>query len=184
MPKPAAPCIAIFQLLNTGASPRSFDCECWGQIPTGGGGGGGVDSGESKPPNPKIVFLVGFRPLYLGNIGKSKNGQYSEHFLLKSRCLSMSPQNCEPEERFPHPAVGDAHDSISQTEGGAFFVLSPVITGLTWSDFFASRALRFCHASSAHSALAMIGDGGILSVSIPTDCISTPFFIPNRHLLD
>ena len=34
------------------------------------GEGGGTDSGESKPPNPKFVFLVGFRPFYLGNIRK------------------------------------------------------------------------------------------------------------------
>ena len=33
-------------------------------------GEGGTDSGESKPPNPKFVFLVGFRPFYLGNIRK------------------------------------------------------------------------------------------------------------------
>ena len=36
MSKTAAPCIVIFELLKTGASPRSFDCG--GQIPTGGGG--------------------------------------------------------------------------------------------------------------------------------------------------
>ena len=49
------------------------------QFSTGGGGrtepdwGGGTDSGESKTPTPKFRFLLGFRPLYFGNIGKSKN---------------------------------------------------------------------------------------------------------------
>ena len=33
---------------------------------------GGTDSGESKPPTPKFRFLLGFWPLYFGNIGKSK----------------------------------------------------------------------------------------------------------------
>ena len=30
--------------------------------------GGGTNSGETKPPPPKLRFLLGFRPLYLGNI--------------------------------------------------------------------------------------------------------------------
>ena len=43
---------------------------------------GGTVSGESKPPTPKFRFLLGFRPLYYGNIEKSKSfGNYSENFL-------------------------------------------------------------------------------------------------------
>ena len=43
---------------------------------------GGADSNESKPPTPKFRYLLGFRPLYFGNIGKSKNlDKYAESFL-------------------------------------------------------------------------------------------------------
>ena len=51
----------------------------------GGGGGilaGGTDSGELKPSTPKFRWLLGFRPLYLENIGKSKNfSRYFKNFL-------------------------------------------------------------------------------------------------------
>ena len=86
MSKTAAPCIVIFELLKTGASPRSFDCG--GQIPTGGGG---TDSGESKPPNPYSHFSSDFAHFILERLGNPKNGKYSENFLLKSRFLGMSP---------------------------------------------------------------------------------------------
>ena len=45
--------------------------------------GGGADSRKSKPPTHKFGLLPGFRPLYFGNIGKSKNSKYSEHFLKR-----------------------------------------------------------------------------------------------------
>ena len=42
---------------------------------------GGTVSGESKPPNPEVRFLLGFRPPYFGNMGKSKNfSKYSDFF--------------------------------------------------------------------------------------------------------
>ena len=54
----------------------------------GRGGGriltGETVSGESKPPTPKFRFLLGFRPLYFGNIENSKSfSNYSENFLKK-----------------------------------------------------------------------------------------------------
>ena len=56
------------------------------QVSTGGGGADrdwGTDSGESKAP--QITILLGFRPLYFGNIGKSENfDKYSDNFLWKS----------------------------------------------------------------------------------------------------
>ena len=55
------------------------------EFSTGGGGRiltGETVSGESKPPTPKFRFLLGFRPLYFGNIENSKSfSNYSENFL-------------------------------------------------------------------------------------------------------
>ena len=45
-----------------------------GWIPTGG-----TDSGESKPSAQKCQFLLGFRLLYFGNIGKSENSAKYRH---------------------------------------------------------------------------------------------------------
>ena len=40
---------------------------------------GGTDSGESKPSALKCQFLLGFRLLYFGNIGKSENSAKYRH---------------------------------------------------------------------------------------------------------
>ena len=55
--------------VSSGASPRSFDRGNGSRL---GRGMDSVNTGESKPPTPKIRFLFGFRPLYFGNIGKSE----------------------------------------------------------------------------------------------------------------
>ena len=49
---------------------------------TGGGDESwpGMDSGESKPPTPKFLFLLGFCPLYFGNIGKYKS--FSKYYKI------------------------------------------------------------------------------------------------------
>ena len=53
---------------------------------------GGTDSGESKPPTPKFRFLLGFRPLYFENIGKSENFEkHAQFFLQKLRILGGHP---------------------------------------------------------------------------------------------
>ena len=58
------------------------------RLGVGGGVGwripiGAKDLGESKRPTPKL-FLLGFRPLYFGNIAKSKYfGRYSDFFSVK-----------------------------------------------------------------------------------------------------
>ena len=44
---------------------------------------GGTYSGEPKPSSPKFRFLLGFRPLYFGNIGKSKKMINVENFFFK-----------------------------------------------------------------------------------------------------
>ena len=53
---------------------------------------------------------------------------------------------------------------------GCFSFHSPVIGGLTWSDYFAvaERAAFCCDISRTHLALAMIDEAGLFSMSIPT----------------
>ena len=70
-------------------------------------GGGGADSGESKPPNPKFRFLLGFRPHYFGHIGRAKCfGKYSKQS-LKSRFLGDIPRILN-RGRSPPPPGDDA----------------------------------------------------------------------------
>ena len=88
------PLLSTYPLTQIGQQPDELTFHCAALLPwrapdsqwskqgrrhefsTGGGGQiptGGTDSGETKPPTPKFRFLLGFRPLYLGNIGKSEN---------------------------------------------------------------------------------------------------------------
>ena len=50
----------------SGAPPRVWD---WGD----GDSRGPARNKAQNPPTPKISFLLGFRPLYFGNIGKKSN---------------------------------------------------------------------------------------------------------------
>ena len=107
------------------ASPRSFEVST---------GGGGADLGESKPTTPKFRFLLGFRPLYFGNIGKSKkNGVNIQELFSKNRDFwGDIPRNFEPGEASPIPlvatpmAMGVVYDAVlilsfhdSEKNGGA-----------------------------------------------------------------
>ena len=44
-------------------------------------------------PTPKISFLLGFRPLYLGNIKRSKNKKKTEKKKTKKTAKSESPDS-------------------------------------------------------------------------------------------
>ena len=67
---------------------------------------GRTDSGESKSSNPKFRFLLEFRPLYFGNIGKPKKfGKYSENFLENRDFGGTSPKILNQGNVSPPPSV-------------------------------------------------------------------------------
>ena len=63
---------------------------------------GGTVSGELKPATRKFRFLLGFRPLYLGNIEKFKSyKKYSENFFKSRDFWGTSPGISNRGDTFP-----------------------------------------------------------------------------------